>query len=506
MNSQINLFSSKVLSKLFEQKGILDSDVIVQSTNGKEIELGTFLSYIDSIAIDLVETGLKRGEKVLFLAQPSIESILYIFAVLRAGGVLVVADPRMGRENFSGRVTFMKPEYVLVDENLDILSKIPFLRLLLGFFKSIPDIDVLNQVKRIVIRKPKLNVKSFHEEYIADDADSIIIFTSGTTGVPKGVVHSNNSLFDTLDKINTVLSIKRGDIFYSSQIHFILASIIFGAKAVFPKKMEVSTKNLYKDLVRFKITKTFGVPSEYMDVIDFCCKKKLKLPESLGCLILGSAPVLKGFLLKLRMILSKNTDVVAIYGATEILPIAYVRMTDKLDFSGKGDLLGELVEGVEVHIKEGEIYASGSGLFSRYFGSENISEYATGDLGMCDKDKDLVLFGRKKDMIIRRNYNIYPSIFESTISKIQGVRNCALVGIYDNAVNDEKVYLVVEKDENLLEREPHFKKRIFKELCKGECSIDREALPDEIVFMNLPVNGRSKKIDKVRIRSFISKY
>ena len=177
-------------------------------------------------------------------------------------------------------------------------------------------------------------------------------------------------------------------------------------------------------------------------------------------------------------------------------------MQHKINSNSDGDLLGTVADGVSVKIIDNEIYVSGKNLFNRYLGLDKVLEHHTGDLGTIENNR-LLLLGRKKDMIIRRNSNIYPSIFESTISNIHGIRNCAMVGIYSNELEDEKIYLAVEKDERSKESKKDFEKRIFSELTYGEHTIDKSALPDKIIIMGFPLSGRTQKIDKNKIKDYI---
>ncbi len=504
MKSQINLYSNLILEKLFSQKEFLKDTSIIETTNGKKISFKDFLLQIDSVAIRLVKNGFKKEDKVLFLAKPSIESIVYIFAIIRAGGVLVLADPSMGKDNFIGRVNFAKPEHVLVDPILNTIINTPYIETLIKMFHiNIPDISTLRKLNKILVKKVENNKSNFTEIRTDDQKDSVIIFTSGTTGIPKGVVHTYESLFEILKKIEEILNIQHTDIFYSSQLHFLLASILSGSRVVLPSNLNFKTDKFYKDVLKFKVNKTFGIPAEYNQTMEFCSRNNVKLPNTLETIVLGSAPVLKGFLSKLNTIISKSTKVICVYGATEILPISYVELQDKINLNTNGDLLGTVANGVTIRIIDNEICVSGKNLFNRYLGLDKVTEHYTGDLGTLDKN-GLVLLGRKKDMIIRKNYNIYPSIFESTISNIRGIKNCAMVGIYNDELEDEKIYLAIEKDMTLQEDNKTFEKRIFNELSKGEHSIDKTALPDKIIIMELPLSGRTQKIDKNKIKYYIT--
>jgi acyl-CoA synthetase (AMP-forming)/AMP-acid ligase II len=109
-----------------------------------------------------------------------------------------------------------------------------------------------------------------------------------------------------------------------------------------------------------------------------------------------------------------------------------------------------------------------------------------------------VLLGRSKDMIVRGRFNIYPELYESTIERIDGVKRCAIVGIYDEAAADECVVLVVEPRDGV--GKPGLEQRLWNELQSGPCCVDSAALPDHILVMTLPMVGRSAKVDKKSLR------
>jgi acyl-CoA synthetase (AMP-forming)/AMP-acid ligase II len=147
--------------------------------------------------------------------------------------------------------------------------------------------------------------------------------------------------------------------------------------------------------------------------------------------------------------------------------------------------------------QDGELVLRGPNLFSGYFGEAPCEEHFSGDIGRLDEGR-IVLLGRRKDMIIRGRFNIYPELYESTIERIPGVRQCAMVGIYDAALQDERVILAVEPGQGA-DREK-LKKHVLKELRDGPFRIDSAALPDDIMITSLPLSGRSGKVDKKRLR------
>jgi acyl-CoA synthetase (AMP-forming)/AMP-acid ligase II len=369
---------------------------------------------------------------------------------------------------------------------------------------EIPDIGQSIQVRKIQVRQPQraVNIIDIKEVIVDSGEDAVIVFTSGTTAMPKGVVHTYSSILATLNLINDDLKPVESDIFYASQLYFLFIAFLTGATAILPQHQKFQPKIFAHNLKNFNVTKAYALPAECEELITFYGSYGGMLPAKLKSLMLGSAPVLTGFLSRLQKITSPNTEVLCVYGTTEILPISRVTMMEKLAFTGKGDLLGAPFSSVKVRIDGDEIVASGPNLCRSYFDSQPLDEYRTGDLGTIDDMGRLVLLGRKKDMIIRGNFNIYPTLFESVITGIYGVKQCALIGMYRHDKSDEEIILVVETDTT--EPEEQFRARLKRELASGPYSIDAYAQPDRIVFMQLPLSGRSRKVDKNVLREKIA--
>jgi acyl-CoA synthetase (AMP-forming)/AMP-acid ligase II len=174
-------------------------------------------------------------------------------------------------------------------------------------------------------------------------------------------------------------------------------------------------------------------------------------------------------------------------------------MTEKLAWQGEGDLVGAPLQGSQVHIGEGdELYVAGERLCGRYLGGEPLTEVATGDLARLDDEGRIVLLGRAKDMIIRGHYNIYPALYEGKIAEIPGVARCALIGVWDERLGDERVILALEPTAD--EASPMQLKQRVEQVMRVDAVVDTLALPDEIVIMPLPESGRTHKIDRNALR------
>ena len=171
----------------------------------------------------------------------------------------------------------------------------------------------------------------------------------------------------------------------------------------------------------------------------------------------------------------------------------------KATWEGQGDLLGRAADGVELSIAEdGEIMLNSPQLFQRYFHRDSReTPHQSGDLGYLNEEGELVLTGRKKDMIIRRNTNLYPGLYEPTINRIPGVTQAVMIGVYSEEKSDEEVFLIVEPEPapQALDLDD-----LKAKLEYGRYSIDKEAWPDYILTRELPRSGRQNKVDRRRLQ------
>jgi acyl-CoA synthetase (AMP-forming)/AMP-acid ligase II len=234
------------------------------------------------------------------------------------------------------------------------------------------------------------------------------------------------------------------------------------------------------------------------ELVDLLERQGRRLPDHLRVIILASAPIHRVFLQRLRAVCGLGTDIWCTYGMSEMFPVALVESREKLAFVGDGDLVGTPVDGIRVEIAEdGELLVGGPHLFARYAGGPAVDMHATGDLARIDAQGRIVLHGRKKDMIIRGHYNIYPSLYEDTIAAIAGVESCALVGLPNKDQTDERLILVVQPRHG--EDGVDLRRRVQRALADGSCAIDSFALPDDVVVARLPRAGRSHKMDRSRL-------
>jgi acyl-CoA synthetase (AMP-forming)/AMP-acid ligase II len=518
---------------------------------GRTITYGQLVNGIEATALRLREDGFGAGERMLFSVRPSPTAFILALGAVRAGGSVVFIDPGIGPTLFRDRAELAAPRWAAAESLLYAVStRSPLRPLARRRGLLLPDYGAMD-VRHYYsgpwlpgVPRGATPVKSLAKPAPPADRvppsagtssaqEAVIIFTSGTTGAPKGVVHTRGSLAAGFEQLSLRCTFGEGDRIHSEQLMMGLPALIAGAHWTMPGygfSAHIDPLRLARELgpVAGKedsydgATHLFLVPSQLAPILDAIENGTVTLPETLGTVMLGAAPVLAPFL-KRAMALLPGVEFKLIYGMTELLPIAIADGREKLAFasgaeaqfrspdgSGEGDFLGEPLPAVRIRVGEDhELFARGPNMCQGYLGREAMIEHATGDLVRLDHGAGgsgtgsarLVMIGRKKDMIIRGKTNIYPALYEPLIASVPGVQQAVMVGVPDG-IGDEAVWLAVVAAEEEAgtkgETGAHLRARLVKELPK---MIDESALPDHIEILDaIPVGGRHKKPDREALR------
>ncbi len=473
--------------------------------NHRVLTIGQLLQSACRLAQGLQKQGVQKGDRVIILVKPGAEFLEIMYANMMLGTLVSIIDPEMGREHFNTKLKQFAPSYAFVDSRLVLLNEHPLLKwLILATNKSVPLfpriknctifttgywLPILQKHARIASLK-KSNKDDFEFIPVDESNDFLVTYTSGTLSEPKGVVHSYRSLSNSIRHLTNLLLNNKDEIIATHLPHYVLLGINAGIQVhLWDPKMDAEKKIAF--LKKNNITGLFGPPSEFLSVVDYLDLKAEQFPDSVRNIYLGSAPVYTSFLERLDKV-AKKVKITCLYGMTENLLVTSQDGREKIHTTEEGDLVGLPYPNTKLQIMDdGEVAIESDQLFSGYWKLEKSSTlHLTGDLGKLTENGQLILLGRKKDMMIRGNFNIYPALYEPTISKIKGIKEAVLVGIYNAKKADEEIILVVDGDPQMTGDE------IMKQLTKGENSIDREALPDRIVFRTIPHSGRQQKVNR----------
>jgi acyl-CoA synthetase (AMP-forming)/AMP-acid ligase II len=429
---------------------------------------------VRSVAAWLAARGVVRGDRAVVLVPPGPDLVATVLALQWLGAAAVLADPDQPEEVFRAQVHCALPRWVIADRWLARAWAVRPLRAALALagrrLPPRPDAAELLALPAATSGEARAVETSAQDE-------ALVVFTSGTTSSPRGVVHTHGSLAAFLDNVRAAV----GGLGFSSYVAETAPQLFYGlalgAVCHVPRgRGELRVARLWHLMETGAVEAWFGGPWLWARWL----REGRVPPAGLRVLVLGSAPVAASFLQELLAAAPAHLRVLCLYGLTEAGPVATVDGREKAAWSGSGDLVGRPLRGVQVSVVNGEVRVAGASVAPRYLGGPlSCGGVETGDLGRVEPD-GLVLLGRSKDMIVRRGLNIYPGLLEPVLARSLG--DVALVGVFDAQAQDERVVLAhAGRDGTLWPL--------------------GEAAPDHVLRLDaLPRRGRQHKVDREALR------
>lgn len=386
----------------------------------------TFAEVVERIrcaAGAFADLGIGKGERVAIWAPNSAEWIIAAFGLLTAGGVLVPVNTRFKTEEAGDIIARSGAKAVLVQKGF------------LGFDYTAPaGIPVID------LKSDFLSGGSPFERAVSGTDISDIIFTSGTTGRPKGAMMHHQQTLRMYEEWATLADLRQGDRYLQINPYFhtfglkagLITSFLRGATMLPVAVFDVDT---VVDLIeRERITMLPGPPTLYHSLLTVRDKAKL---STLRAGVTGAADIPVELVRRIHTELPFQTLMTG-YGLTEAGNVTLSRPGDS--FEDVATTAGLPCEGVEVRIADdGEVLVRGYGVMQGYLDdpvatAETIDADGwlhTGDLGNLDDAGRLRVVGRKKDMFIVGGFNAYPAEIEGFLMHHPAVAQAAVIGVPD---------------------------------------------------------------------------
>ncbi len=442
------------------------------------------------IAKGLECAGIKRGCRTVLMVKPSLEFFALTFALFKAGIVPVLIDPGIGIKNLKTCISEAEPEAFIGIPSAHIARKI------LGWGKETIKKNITVGKKLFwggytldEIRVIGKSLKEYEFPKTSADEMAAILFTSGSTGIPKGVVYNHGNFVAQLEMIRKVYKIEPGEIDLPTFPLFALFDPALGMTTIVPdmdatKPAKVEPLKIIEAIENFGVTNMFGSPALLNTVGRYGVEHNIKLP-SLRRVISAGAPVPAIVMERFSKMLSPDTQIFTPYGATECLPISSIGMHEVLNETrfntdkGAGVCIGKPVEEINVSIIEisddpisdwndsllvsngkiGEIVVKGPNVTKAYFNRDKSTVLAKiyetdgkevrhrmGDLGYFDEQGRLWFCGRKSHRVITETETLFTIPCEAVFNTHPAVYRSALVGVTIHGKMEPLICIELEHD------------------------------------------------------------
>lgn len=410
----------------------------------------------------LRDRGVRAGDRVALLLQNSPDFPRSYYAVQALGAVVVPVHTLLTASEISYQLKDAGARILIADEALADVGKeaadLAAIPLMTTGGSEFVDSDRLDQLARCVdpLEEPAAR---------APEDDAVILYTSGTTGKPKGAVLTQLNLFMNADVFACeVLRLREHDVilgclplFHSfGQTCTMNSAFRVGASLVLLPRFDGAVA--LAKLVDDEVTVFMGVPTMYLGLLD-AAQRDPRRPN-LRVAVSGGSALPVAVIDRVKQ--AFGVDVLEGYGLSETSPVATFNQEV---FGCRPGTVGHPIWGVDVAIANpendrriemlpantlGEVVIRGHCVMKGYHNLPAASRAAivdgwfrTGDIGSIDDDGFVRIVDRKKDMIVRGGYNVYPREVEDALMQHPAVTNVAVIGVPDAFYGEEVCAVVV---------------------------------------------------------------
>jgi len=498
------------------------NDIGIIDEFDKTHSFGEVYNKIKKFCLGLLKDGIKEKEKICICLPNRIEWIISFLGAITLG-VVVPADDWVPPETTKYIIEHANIKYVIcLAEKVLELKKIG-----------------VKNVRFVIIDK-KIEKELYFEDLMKDNYGkeleqklinymknqktsdmTFILYTSGTTGMPKGAMLSHANIAYNMSETAYYLELSREK---NDRIHCappfshcfgnifgILSAWYSGIPlAIVPK---FDPKKCVEQMIRNKLTVTYGTPTQFRKMMPY-----FESPEYTRCLrtgIMAGEPCPPKLIKKM---MDLGCDIRVIYGLTEASP--GTNATRSTDPPEKKWTVGRAYRGTVVRIedpttgeglpygKDGEVVIYGPGVMMGYYKepektaaiTSDLGGLKTGDVGVMDDQGYLIISGRIKNIVIRGGNNLYPVLIESRMMQFMAdkIETVAIVGVSDEMYGEE-IAAVVKTREGIQMTPQEFVDWCYEYSIGEKPMLSHEEVP-RYAFINdveIPVSGRNKVLKNV---------
>ncbi|MDH4000445.1 MAG: fatty acid CoA ligase family protein [Xanthomonadales bacterium] len=426
----------------------------------------------DCYARGLHAYGITAGTRTALMLTPGLNFFAMFFALFKAGAVPVLIDPGIGMKPLKECLAEAEPKAFIG------VTKAHFARKVLGWAKQSCELLVtagptlgLGGINLKKLRQMGAESAAEFEHQVKPEDMAAILFTSGSTGVPKGVVYRHRHFNAQVNMLKNAFNIEPGEVSLPTFPPFALFDPALGMTTIVPdmdptRPADADPEKLIKAIDRFKVTNIFGSPALLNTLSNYCVDNNIRL-ESVTRVISAGAAVPISTIRRMQDSLYRDAEIHTPYGATECLPVSSVsasqiddKMVDRIE-SGDGVFVGQPIEPNQVKIIKisemafndlsettempygmpGEIIVTGPSCTDSYWKRDNATAmskfgdefgntwHRMGDVGIMDGLGRLWYCGRVSQRIETAEETLYADQCEAIFNQHPDLVRSAVVGV-----------------------------------------------------------------------------
>lgn len=456
----------------------------------------------DRIARGLRERGVTPGMRLALMVRPGLDFIRLTFGLFKAGAVAILIDPGMGRRSLLKCLDEAEPEGFVA---LPIVHSI---RRWLGrrYASAKLNVTVGANSGGDCVSLVELMGGDWSGPVLADTLASdpaAIIFTTGSTGPPKGVHYRHGNFDAQVDAIRDRYDIRPGEVNLPGFPLFTLFDAAMGVTTIVPdmdptRPARVDPPKIIEAIHDWQVTQAFGSPAIWRRIGDYCRAHQLKLP-SLRRVLSAGAPVPPRVLATMLECLPQDAEMHTPYGATEALPVSSISAAEVLGETaiesalGRGTCVGRRFDSIAwqvIRVHEGplatlsdchllptgeigELIVSGPQVTSEYFRRADATALAKiqdgsriwhrmGDVGYLDSAGRFWFCGRLAHRVVTPTGPMYTIPCEAIFNEHPDIFRSALIGL--GPLGEQRPVIIVEPQPGRFPTTRLARQRLFAEL------------------------------------------
>ncbi|MFJ7970321.1 class I adenylate-forming enzyme family protein [Psychrobacillus sp. NPDC096389] len=481
-------------------------DHLISQFNGRSTTYSKFYEQAKRLAGYFQTKGYQKEDIIAVYLNNSDYFLVCYYACQLGGFSVMPVNTKLAAPEVDYIFTHSEAKAIIYGKDMEsVLKEIP------ETFAKFQDAIVVDENKGLIDILEDASI-TFEEVAESGERASVVFYTSGTTGKPKGVLLTASNVRAVAQIWGEAMELNAQDrmqivapLFHCAASHVFSIPVIYAGGTIVIEE-GFSPERALHTMEHEDITIFFGVPAMYSILLNTPKMENLHLPN-LRLFTYGAAPMPYELVRKVKA-LYPNVKVQNLYGQTENSPAA-TTLKDHYALEKVGSV-GEPLPQTEVQVVDefgeslpvgqvGEIVTKGPQVMKGYLKNDEATSRTiqngwlyTGDLGRFDEDGLLYIVDRKKDMIIRAGENVYPVEVEEVLYQIPELLEAAVVGIPHTVYGEvPKAFIVLKEGRTLTAEE-------IISFCSKRLA--KYKLPEEIVFIDILPRNASGKVLKTALR------